>query len=316
MYCDWRWTRAAARALEAQLNRVKESEAEAQQALSDERARSARLKDEKAQLKARLKELGHQRNSQDLLQAPARPPASASTLLPSMQRPRSGSAAGLGRKQAHSLRHVDHIEPLDGGLQQTSTQFTAQGLEELDAGAAARRGGSLKRSRGPEAALAYETPNGKLGSTTSRRHMPSRGFHVDQVGGTVADQGTPHARSSRGAAPSASASPRRLSRFFPAPGLTRSGGPPTSPAQVCDGETIRPRVGNVLTPQRRAPPARPAAQAAYADDALARDNPLVLPIARGRGTPAASEGSDPGGLLFDFSGAGADGRQNPFQPRR
>lgn len=301
----------SARALETQLQQVQESEAKAQQSLADERARTARLKNDKAQLRALVKELSHQQNSQEhplsAVEHAARPVASASALLHSMQQPSSAGAHGKRRKQTYSQRHVGHIEPLNRSLRQDSGLFMPQ-MEERDFGADEGRADSLKRSRSRVPAPAYETPSGRLGSTTSRRRLPSQAFDVDQVDRAEADQESLLVRSSRAPVASASASPRRLSRFFPAPQRTRSSLRLASSRLVYDREPVRD--SDAAAVQHRQRHSQAAAQSSYRNEALEGDHMMKLPIARGGGTPAASDGINAGGGSVDF--AGAEIRRHPF----
>lgn len=297
---------ARSRALETQLQQVQESEAKAQQSLADEQARTARLKTDKAQLRAMVKELSHQQNSRDHLDVEhaAHPVASASGLLHSMQQPSSAGAHGKRRKQTHSQRRAGHVETLDRSLHQDSGLFMPQ-VEQRNIGADDERADSLKRSRSRVPGPAHESPSGRLGSTTSRRRLPSQAFHVDQEDGAEADQ-EDQLVSSRAPVASASASPRRLSRFFPAPRPTRSSLRPASSRLLYDGEPVR--EGDASTGQRA------AAQSIYRGVALEGNRTMKLPSSRSGGTPAASEGINTGGGSMDFPGAG--GRRHPFLARK
>lgn len=294
------------RELEAQLQQVQESEAKAQRALADERARTARLKTDKAQLRALVKELSHQQNSQErplpAEEAPAHPVASASALLHSLRQPSSAGAHGKRRQQSHNQRHVGHIEPLDRSPRHDSAYFMPQ-MDERVVGADAGRADSLKRSRSHAPELAYETPSGRLGSTTSRRRLPNQAFHVDQVDRAEVDQEALLVRSSRAPAARASASPRRLSRFFPAPRATRSALRPASSRLVYDGEPVRAPDGDASSRQRRQVQSQAAAQSIYPGVSLDGDHILELPITRGDEAPAASDGTNAGGGAIDFAGA-------------
>lgn len=308
----------SARALEAQLQQVQESEAKAQQSLADERARTARLKNDKAQLRALVKELelSHQQDSQEhplpAVEDAACPVASGSALPHYMQQPSSADAHGKRRKQAHSQRHVGHMEPLDRSLRQDSELFMPQ-MGERDIGEDEGRADSLKRSRSRVPAPAYETPSGRLGSTTSRRRLPSQKFHVDQVDGAEADQEALLVRSSRAPVASASASPRRLSRFFPAPRPTRSSLRPVSSRLVYDSEPVRD--GDASAAQHRQFQPQAAAQSIYRPGvALEGDHMMELPITRGGGTPAASDGINARGGSIEYAGAGS--RRHPFLARK
>lgn len=112
--------------------------------------------------------------------------------------------------------------------------------------------------------------------------------------------------SSRAPVASASASPRRLSRFFPAPRPTRSSLRPASSRLLYDGEPVR--EGDASTGQRA------AAQSIYRGVALEGNRTMKLPSSRSGGTPAASEGINTGGGSMDFPGAG--GRRHPFLARK
>lgn len=311
------WMRWPARELEAQLQQVQESEAKARQELANERARTARLKNDKAQLRALVKELSHQQHSQErplpAEEAPAHPVASASVLLHSLQRQNSGGAHGKRRQQSHNQRHVDHIEPLDRSARQDSAYFMPH-MEERVVGADAGRADSLKRSRSHAPELAYETPSGRLGSTTSRRRLPNPAFHVDQVDRAEADQEALLVRSSRTPAASASASPRRLSRFFPVPRPTRSALRPASSSLAYDGEPVLAPDGDALARQRRQLQSQAAAQSIYPGVSLDGDHILELPITRGDGAPAGSDGTNAGGSAIDF--AGARSRRHPVLTRK
>lgn len=303
-----RWS---ARALEAQLQKVQESEAKAQQSLADERARTARLKKDKAELRALVKELCHQQHTQEhplpSEEDAARPVASASALLHPLQQPSSVGAHGKRRKQTRSQRHVGHIEPRDRILRQDLELFMPQ-MEEPDIGTDEGRADSLKRSRSRMPAAALETPSDRLGSTTSRRRLPSQIFHAHQVDGVEPDQEALLARSSRAPVASASASPRRLSRFFPAPRPTRSILRPTSCRLVYNGEPVRD--GDASAPQRRQFQSQAAADSRFPSAALEGDQMTELPVTRGSGAAVASDGINARGGSMDF--AGVENHRHPF----
>lgn len=306
-----------ARELEAQLQQVQESEAKAQQALADERARTARLKNDKAQLRALVKELSHQHRSQErplpVQEAPAHPVASARVLFHCLQQPSSAGAHSMRRQQSHRQRQVGRIEPLDRSPRQNSA-YPIPHTEERVVGADVGRAESLKRSRSQAPELAYETPSGRLGSTTSRRRLPNQAFRVDQVHRTEADQEALLVRSTRAPVASASASPMRLSRFFPAPRPTRSSVRPASSRLIYDGEPVRAPDGDGSARQRRQLQPQASSQSLYPDVSLQGDHILELPITRGDGAPVASDGTNAGGASIDF--AGARSRRHPLQTHK
>jgi len=305
----------SARALEEQLQKVKESAAETRQALDEERARTTRLKEEKAQLKALVHELKHPQNMYGqqvaVAAAPAHPSAAKSAAIRTLQHPTPSGSKGKGWQKTKSQRHEDYIEPNQRSLQQGPSHFTARVQQEDEDDQRREEPSGLKRLRS-SAAGRPQTPSGLLGSTTSRRRLSSYGLHVDGADDEQGEQEAPQARSSRGPAASASASPRRLSRFFPTSRPTRSSLRAASALMVYD-EPARSRVGNPSAPGQR--PLRPqaASQPAYLESALARGDFRALPATRG-GTPAPADNDDLAEHLFPAAGAAA--RRQPFQPRR